>query len=227
MRLYLCHELYTMKKSIILLVGIVTIMFTPIYAKSGNSLLPKKKSTGQYDKQNWLFGPNIGLGGGSRSFSLFLAPTMAYAFTNKFHAGSTLGFNYFQQTLDYKNILTNFPERYRFKMPVYSLSVFGRYHIANMLMLNVEPQLTLSKFVSNRPWNYNPNDFDMSTGKFVEKKQRALIPSFLVGGGYAQHFGRHGYTFMMVNYDLVQNPNSIYYGTLDIRFGVLLDLFNK
>lgn len=192
----------------------------------GNWMPQKKKTVGSYDKKNWLIGPNLGLGGGSRSFSIYLAPTMAYAFTEQFHLGSTLGFNYYQQTLNYSNILNGLPERYRYKMPMYTLSLFGRYHIARMLVLNVEPQLTWAKYVSNSPYSYNPADFNMTTGKFVEKKQRAIIPSFLVGGGYAQHIGRNAYSFMMVNYDLIQNPNSMYYSTLDIRFGLLLDLFN-
>jgi hypothetical protein len=197
------------------------------YTELSVGLMPikKKKSLGQYDKKNWLIGPNLGLGGGRQSFSIYLAPTMAYAFTEKFHIGSTLGFNYFQQTFFYNNYINNLPERYRYKLPVYSLSAFGRYHIANMLVLNVEPQLTWAKFISNFPAT-QPSDFDMNTGLFVEKKQRALIPSFLVGGGYAQHIGRNAYSFMMVNYDLIQNPNSIYFNTLDIRFGLLLDLFN-
>lgn len=197
------------------------------FSEMGMGLMPKKKKTlSQYDKKNWLFGPNLGVGGGSRTFSLFLAPTLAYAFTDKFHLGSTLGFNYYQQTYFYNNYLSNLPERYRYKLPVYSLSAFGRYHIANMLVLNVEPQLTWSKYIINTPTNRNPANFDLNTGLFVEKKQRSIIPSFLVGGGYAQRIGRNAYSFMMLNYDLVQNPYSIYYKTIDIRFGLLLDLFN-
>ncbi|MBU3676471.1 MAG: hypothetical protein FGM54_04720 [Chitinophagaceae bacterium] len=195
-------------------------------AHSDFSLMPKKKKVSGYDRRNWLFGPNIGLGGGSTWFSLYLAPTMAYAFTEKFHVGSTLGINYYQQTIRYSNRLTNIPERYRLKLPVYSLSTFARYHIANMLMVSVEPQLSLSKFVTNLNNFGNPANFNSSTGKFVEQKQWAILPSFWVGGGYAQRFGRNAYSFMTINYDLVQNPNAII-GPLDFRFGVMLDLFNK
>lgn len=204
------------------------------HTETSIGLLPKKKkTTGQYNKMNWLIGPNLGLGGGggSRAFSIYLAPTMAYAFTDRFHAGTTLGINYFQQTLYYPNFINNLQERYRYKMPIYTFSVFGRYHIANMLVLNVEPQLTWAKFMSNSPYERIPSNFDANTGRFVEKKQRALLPSFFVGGGYAQHIGRNAYSYMMINYDLIQNPNlmtnqflNIPY--LDFRFGLLLDLFN-
>ena len=217
--------------------GLVLIFLFSAFSGAGFSemsetlMLGKKKSMNQYDKKNWLIGPNLGLGGGDRSFSIFLAPTLAYAFTEKFHAGSTLGFNYFQQTYFYSNYINNLQERYRYKMPVYTLSVFGRYHIANMFVLNIEPQLTWAKFMSNSPYERIPANFNLTNGLFVEKKQRALLPSFFVGGGYAQHIGRNAYSYMMINYDLVQNPNlnstqflNIPY--LDFRFGLLLDLFN-
>lgn len=203
------------------------------FSEAGETFMfGKKKTMNQYNKKNWLIGPNLGLGGGNRAFSIYLAPTMAYAFTDRFHAGSTLGINYFQQTLFYSNFNNNLQERYRYKMPIYTFSVFGRYHIANMLVLNVEPQLTWAKFMSNSPYERIPSNFDANTGRFVEKKQRALLPSFFVGGGYAQHIGRNAYSYMIINYDLVQNPNLMMSNQflnipyLDFRFGLLLDLFN-
>lgn len=216
-----------MKKALILLVFCFSLVGQQVAsAHSEFSFMPKKKSVNGYNKQNWLLGPNIGLGGGSTWFSLYLAPTMAYAFTEKFHAGTTLGLNYYQQTIRYSNRLTNIPDRYWLKLPVYSLSTFVRYHIANMLLVNVEPQFSLSKFVTNLNNFSNPSNFNPNTGKFVENKQWAIIPSFWVGGGYAQRFGRNAYSFMTINYDLVQNPNALI-GPVDFRFGVMLDLFNK
>lgn len=221
----------TMRLGLVLLC-LLNAFFCYGHTETAISLMPKKKKTaGQYNKMNWMIGPNLGLGGNRQSFSIYLAPTLAYAFTDRFHAGSTLGINYFQQTFLYSNYINNLQERYRYKMPIYTFSVFGRYHIANMLVLNVEPQLTWAKFMSNSPSERIPENFDLNTGLFVEKKQRALIPSFLVGGGYAQHIGRNAYSYMIINYDLVQNPNSmnnqfLNIRFLDFRFGLLLDLFN-
>lgn len=182
-----------------------------------------KKKTSAIDKTRLLFGPGLGFGAAQRSFSINLSPSVAYCFTDHFHAGTTLGFNYFQQAFDYQNILYGNTETYRYKVPAYSWSVYARYLIGNFLILNVEPELNNTKFI-RYPFQY-PDDFNLSTGKIQERSTRLMIPSVLVGGGYAQRFGRYGYTYLMVCYDLVQNPNARYYQTLDYRFGVMLSLW--
>lgn len=186
----------------------------------------KKKAKSGFDKSRILLGPGIGVGAAYRAFSFNISPSVAYCITDRFHVGTTIGFNYFQQTFEYTNPL--FPakvEKYKAKLPSYSFSVYARYLIGNFLILNVEPELNNTKFITSDPnnWAY----YNQSTGKYVEKSQRRTFGSFLVGGGYYQRMGRYGYGYLMVCYDLVQNPNLRYYATLDYRTGIMIDLWQK
>lgn len=210
-----------MKKLLFILTG---LFFLGNFAAAGPGISlsekskPKDKKVAGFDKTRLLIGPGIGAGAGYRAFSINLAPSVAYAFHENFNAGATLGFNYFQQSEDYNNYLTNMPETYKHKYPGYSFSVFARYLLKNFLLFNFEPELNNVK--------YETISLDYNTGKLIGHPQRLTIPSVLVGIGYAQRFGDYSYSFISLNYDLVQNPNARYYQTLDYRFGVMIQLFN-
>jgi hypothetical protein len=179
----------------------------------------KKQKTSGFDKRRILIGPGLGFGASQRAFSLSIAPSVAYCLTDNFHVGTTLGFNYFQQAIDYQNINTLEQKTFKLKVPGYTAAVFARYLIANFLIINVQPELNSTKFIRDLEYNANGDLRDNST--------RILVPSFLVGAGYTQRFSQYGYSGIMVGYDLLQNPNSNYYQTLDIRFAIMIDLFNR
>lgn len=210
-------------KKIISILALV-IMYNHIVASPNelglSKISPKQnKKTSGFDKTRLLLGPGIGAGAAYRAFSINLSPTLGYAFHENFNAGVTLGFNYFQQAEDYTNPITNALETYKYKYPGYSFSIYARYLLKNFLLFNVEPELNNVKFVKSYSLN-------LVTGRPIENKQRITIPSFLVGVGYMQRFSDYGYSYISLNYDLVQNPNSRYYQTLDYRFGVMIQLFN-
>lgn len=186
-----------------------------------SSFFPKNKKKGGFDKSRVLIGPGIGFGAAQRAFSFNLSPSVAYCFTDNFHAGTTLSFSYFQQAFDYNNLNTNARETFKLRIPTYKWSVFGRYHIANLFVLNVEPEIMSTKFINQNSLQYNA-----STGKLIDNSTRILVPAFLVGAGYAQRFGGLGYGGIMAGYDIVQNPNSPYFQTIDIKFVFMLQLFN-
>jgi hypothetical protein len=177
-----------------------------------------KKKHNTIDKSRILIGPGLGFGAAYRAFSFNISPSVAYCFTDHFHAGATLGFNYFQSTEQYTNPLTNMTETYKHKFPAYSMSIYGRYLLGNFLLLNVEPELNNTKIIDSYSYNWN-------SGKIIEKSSRLLVPSVLIGAGYTQHFNRYGYSFLMVCYDILQNPNARYYQTVDIKAGIMLDLW--
>lgn len=180
----------------------------------------KKKKTRSIDKTRILFGPGLGFGAGYRQFSLNLSPSVAYCFTDNFHVGTTLGFNYFQQAEDYTNLLTGAKETLKLKFPGYTWSIYARYIVFRGLLLNCEPEISNVNYIKTQGYN-------TTTGRYEVGYGRMTIPSVLVGGGYAQRFGNYGYSYIMIAYDLLQNPNSRYFQTLDYRLGLMINLWNR
>lgn len=209
-------------KKLLLLVSLTCIGLYSIAGPSlHSSFLPKNKKKSGFDKTRLLIGPGIGFGAAQRAFSFNLSPSVAYCFTDNFHAGTTLSFSYFQQAFDYNNLNTNALETFKLRVPTYKWSVFGRYHVANLFVLNVEPEIMSTKFL-----NANSLQYNASSGKLIDNSSRIMVPALLIGAGYAQRFGGLGYGGIMAGYDVVQNPNSPYFQTFDIKFVWMLQLFN-
>jgi hypothetical protein len=108
----------------------------------------KKKKQGGFDRTRLLLGPGFGFGAYNRGFSLNLAPSLAYSLTENFHAGVTLGFNYFQQTVIATNFISNTNQEYKYKIPTFDFSIFARYIIAQRILVNIEPQISTTRLVS-------------------------------------------------------------------------------
>ncbi len=183
-----------------------------------NSFSPAKKKESKIDKTRILLGPGLGFGAASRAFSINLAPSVAYAFTDNFNVGATLGFNYYQQAFDYQNLLTLEKETYKYKLPAYSFSVFARYLIGDMFIIGFEPELNNTKLIADPEYNLN-------TGRLQDVSRRIFVPSVLVSGGLIQKMSDLSYYYVMIGYDLVQNPNARYYQTLDYRVGIMVQLW--
>jgi hypothetical protein len=205
-----------MKKSIITLV--ILLLSGPIFGLGIAPVKKKKKSNGYFQKEQLLIGPGLNFGAGAGQFSFTVAPTVAYAHTENFFTGITLSYTFFQSNIDLGTVVGQ-PTVVKAKGHMFSTSVFARYIIANYLIVNVEPELNRLKYPSDIFYN-------TQTGKVQIDHQRIVTPAFLVGLGYAQRMGTYSHSFFLANYDLVQNPNSPYFGTLDIRAGVMFSLFN-
>lgn len=179
----------------------------------------KKKKQGGFEKERLLLGPGLNFGAAQQAFFLSVSPSVGYALSDHFYAGVTTTFSYYQFTQTEYNVLTNQSEPYKYKMPIYAASVYLRAMIANYILLNFEPEMNNIKYF------YTPYP-DPKTLKLKADSYRKNIPACLVGLGYMQRFGEYSHSYLMANYDLVQNPNSRYYGTLDIRAGIMISLFN-
>jgi hypothetical protein len=182
---------------------------------SKQELGDKKK----FDKTRLLFGGGIGVGGVGNAFSFNIQPMVGYRFTDKFHAGITLGFTYFTQQIEYNNLLSGVPEIYKSKSSIISASMYARYFVWDMLFAQVEPEIN----------SYDVGElyYSTTTGKLLKAPSRLAIPSFLAGVGYGSRLGGISYMTIIVMYDLVQNPNSPYYKVPVIRGGLNLGLFNN
>ncbi len=184
----------------------------------------KKKKDTAFDRTRLLLGGGGGFGAGFRAFSINVTPSIAYCITDNFNIGTTIGFNYYQQAEDFQyfNTTTNqvTDATFKYKYPGYSFSIFARQIIAQRFMLNLEPEMTNVKVVKN--YDVNPTN-----GKVTEDKYRLNISSVLAGIGYVQKISDLGYSYVMVCYDLTQNPNARYYQTFDYRAGIMMNLFNR
>lgn len=184
----------------------------------------KKKKDTAFDRTRLLLGGGGGFGAGFRAFSINVTPSIAYCITDNFNIGTTIGFNYYQQAEDFQyfNTTTNqvTDATFKYKYPGYSFSIFARQIIAQRFMLNFEPEMTNVKVVKN--YDVNPTN-----GKVTEDKYRLNISSVLAGIGYVQKISDLGYSYVMVCYDLTQNPNARYYQTFDYRAGIMMNLFNR
>ncbi|MEZ5045914.1 MAG: hypothetical protein R2831_02875 [Chitinophagaceae bacterium] len=180
----------------------------------------KKKKKSGFDKTKLLIGPGIGFSAGQRQFSFTINPSLGYMLSKNFHVGTTLGFTYYQQAFDYYNPVANINETFKLKVPIYSVSVFARYMIANTFILNFQPEIISTKYITNSSFTYN------TQGKLIDNSIRYMVPAVILGAGYGQRISEYGYSAIMVGYDVIQNPNSPYYQTLDVRFALMLDLFN-
>lgn len=193
-----------------------------VFAYDYIGLAPQKKKKKQsgFDKERILIGPGLNFGAAQQAFFFTIAPSVGYAWSEHFYSGISTSFSYYQFTQNEYNVLTNQVEAYKYKMPIYSMSVFARAIIGNYFMINFEPE------INNIKYFYVPYP-DPVTKKLKADSYRKNIPACLVGIGYMQRFGQYSHSYLMANYDLVQNPNSRYYGTLDIRAGIMLSLFNR
>jgi hypothetical protein len=203
--------------ALVLLAFISTSAFSYDY----NFLLApkKKKKTTGFDKTRLLLGPGLGFSAGYRSFYINISPTLAYSITNNFYAGVTASFSYYQQTVDEFNVYTNLSEPVKYKLPIYSTSIFARYIVGNFFLLNVQPELNNLPFIKD----VYP---DPITHKLKVDSYRRTFSAMLLGVGYVQRYSERSHGYALVNYDLLQNPNLPYYQSLDVRAGIMIQLFN-
>lgn len=191
-----------------------------VFAYDYLSIAPKKKKKKSgFDKERILIGPGLNFGAAQQAFFFSISPSVGYAFTDHVYAGVTTTFSYYQFSQAEYNVITNQTEIFKYKMPIYSASIYVRPMIGNFLIFNFEPEINNVKYFEI-PYP------DPVTKKLKADSYRKNILSCLVGVGYMQRFGKYSHSYLMANYDLVQNPNSRYYGTLDIRAGIMLSLFN-
>jgi len=180
----------------------------------------KKKKNGGFDRTKLFTGGGLGFNFIPRGFMFNISPTIGYSFSNNFQLGTTIGFNYIQESIPYQNSLTGVNSMYSYKYPFYSTSVFARVIPFPSIILQVEPEINNYKVLNSLYYNN-------TTGNLVEDSKRVNIFSFLVGGGYVQQMGGRAQSMIMVMYDVARNPNSPYYGRPVIRGGINFGIFNK
>ncbi|MBL7953601.1 MAG: hypothetical protein JNJ91_01090 [Flavobacteriales bacterium] len=147
----------------------------------------KPKDTRPLSERIW-FGGGVGLSFGTVT-AIQLDPLVGYKVDPKGKLSFGLGGSYWY-FLD-----NRFPTPYDFK--AYGYRTFGRYRVIEQAYLHAE-------FLH---MNVEANRF----ASFSEIKPRIWVPHLLLGAGYVQPLGQRSSFFIQVLFDVLQDPNSIYF----------------
>lgn len=208
---------------LIVCISLILVGFTETAQAKTPALAAKSPYYGSqrgFDPERLILGGNMGMNFIKNGYSFYFAPTVGYRFTNRFHMGSNLSYLFYQEKFKYTNSKYFNEETYRYRAHQYSTSLFMRLFIAGPLFIHTEPGLNFYKTLKNPDFVY-----DQSTGKLVEQTQRDIIPSVLTGAGFAIPLGGSAAFVIYGMYDVLQNPQSPYYGLPIIRGGFAFGMF--
>ena len=173
-----------------------------------------------FEPERLILGGNMGMNFFKKGYSFYIAPTIGYRFTNRFHMGSNLSYLFYQEKFTYTNSKYVNEETYRYRANHYNTSLFMRLFIAGPMFVHLEPGLNFYKTFKNPDFIY-----DQSSGKLVEQTQREIIPSVLTGAGFAIPLGGSAAFVIYGMYDVLQHPQSPYFGLPIIRGGFAFGMY--
>ena len=202
---------------LLLCLGFISAQAQEVYNSSGRKGEAKfaKKETG-FDPSRVIFGGGLGLGFGSGYFYGGLSPVVGYMITDKFAAGIGLSYQYYRNKFDEVSAYDyngNYAGDYQFdrKSSIYTGSLWARYIVWKNLFVQVQPEiLNVDKYQNFRIDNFNVVHAD---------NVRQWAPAALVGLGLRQPITRNASLILLAMYDVIQDPNTPYYQTIDISFG--------
>lgn len=199
-----------MKKTVGLLL-LSTVMFFGAKAQSEE----KETKEHGFKKENLFTGGSVGLGFGSGSFSLGLAPYFGYSLNKYVDVAVGLDYEYISQR-DY------FEGGDKLRQSVIGPFVFTRIYPVKFLFAHAEYR---QNFITQK---YFPGP----NGYYLPFKDTKSVGSFLIGPGFASGRGEDNKTFfyLSVLFDVAKNQYSPYvdsYGRLNPVFqtGVNIALF--
>lgn len=193
-------------------------MAQEVYSSSGrpvteNERNGKREREKGFDPSRMIYGGGFVFGIGGGVTNLGLSPIIGYAITDKFSAGIGIGYQYYKA----KNVpvvdASNSPVGYfDLKTSIYTGNVWARYLIFQNVFVHLQPEVnSLEKFGDV---TYDPS------GAFQVAKERIMVPSLLVGLGLRQPVSDRVSLLATALYDVLQEPNSPYRNTIDLRIGV-------
>jgi len=188
-----------------------------VYSSSGRPDHAKKQKKEEgFDPSKLILGGGIGLGFGNQYADIVIAPTVGYRFTNHFAAGIGLGYEYYKNQLTiidpYYGTLTTYPEQANIITP----NIWGRYFVWRNIFIDGTFEYDLIRYSQ---YTYTDNFGNIVTGKY-----NVNVPCLLGGLGVKQPLGGRAYAYFEILYDVLQNTNSPYYGTIVPRAGILVGL---
>ena len=147
----------------------------------------------------WVFGGDFGLGFSNYGSNILISPQAGYRITPAWEAGARLTYNYYSYNQN----------RLKFSTNNYGGGFYTSYEIFRGLFAHVENEI-----LSYEQVYYDPKNFDI-TGR-----ERKIIHSIFVGGGYRQYFSSRGFASIMILYNLNETLDTPYTNPLfRIGFG--------
>lgn len=158
-------------------------------------------------RERVFVGGAISLGVSSGGFSAGANPEVGYSFSEWFDAGISTNLNYYSFSAEYNNGV-------RQRTFNYGGGVFARVYPIRSIFLQVLPE---HNWLTTTAKDVFTND---------QRKFTQSATSFLVGAGYTSRQVGQSSFYTLVMFDLSNNPNSPYIGSLGSKFPILRTGFN-
>jgi hypothetical protein len=175
--------------------------FIPLLFALSASLLLSAQS-GEANAKAWFkdrlyTGGGVGLGFSSLGGNVQIAPLVGLKLNNRLHTGMRGTYWYHWGRVQDQGGLIH-----RYGGSIGALSLFGRLFVTENIFLHTEPEwMTLPTYT----WQNDNNG-----SAYILKERRVSAFNFYVGGGYFQGTGGSSGIFIMLLYNLNQNPNALY-----------------
>ena len=180
-------------KKFVLLVAVI-FCCSQLFAQDGEEETQDRK---------FFAGGNFGVSIGSYTL-INISPQIGYRFNKYLSSGLGLNLQYASQ-----KERDQFGNDYsKTSQGIIGLSVFTRFYPIEKILIQVQPEMNY--MFGNIKYYLPPEE--------TYKLDAEIVPSFLVGGGYAVPTGK-GSFITTVMYDLLQKPNSPYGNRPIISFG--------
>lgn len=166
---------------------VLIIAFWNIPAGAQDSTRSARKDPRPFSDRIW-FGGGIGASFGTIT-AVQLDPLLGYKVDQKGKFSVGLGASYWY----FKDTRAGASGAYQ----AYGYRTFSRYRVIEQAYLHAE-------------FLHMNVEGDRFTA-FTEKRQRIWVPHLLVGAGYVQPLGSRSSIFLQVLFDVIQDPNSIYF----------------
>lgn len=170
-------------------------------------LIPRDTSSKGFDRSRIFVGGNLGLSFGDFTY-INVSPLIGYRFSTLFSAGLQINTQY--ESAKYYDGSNRLVRKDRYTM--LGVGIFGRVYPIPQLFIHAQPE---ENFLVGKQKFYDGTPDD---------RYHTHVTSMLVGGGYAAPVGNSSEFFVMILYDILQEPNSPYGNQPIFRAGVNLGL---
>ena len=196
---------------LLLFVGISCASAQDVYTSSGKPGYYKKtKKVKGFDPSKLIIGGGLNASYSNDYVSVGISPLVGYKITDQFSAGIGLGYQYYK----FVSYVDQYYNAYYSSQNIIYPSIWGRYFVFRNFFVDA----TLEE-----DFIYQTDPLDQY-GNFNATKSTFTVPCLLMGVGVNFPIAGRVSLFAEVMYDVLQDPNSPYYGQIVPRAGICAGL---